>query len=62
MWVWVAANYAESKTEDAKKKKMSVCKSKAQTNGSQVFLFLFCSRLCSWYVPFQLCAQGSTNQ
>lgn len=27
-----------------------------QTGGS------FRSRLCYWYVPFQLCAQGSTNQ
>lgn len=22
----------------------------------------FCFRLCYWYVPFQLCAWGSTNQ
>lgn len=42
-----------------KLQKMWILKSKVQTNRQFIFFYL---RLLSWYVLFQLCTQGSTNQ
>lgn len=52
MWVWGAANYAESKTEAAKKKKCQSAKVRHKQTAARFFFFFFALGCVPGMCPF----------